>query len=132
MWTFPILFPVPSFNFIPSVLQRQDPDFVETFLPKPRAESPDHSDVCKRGWLKFNSISPMTVEICEMDQPTGHWHLERPIGTVQRAAASASSPPDTVLAGTGLPPQEPSLCQQGIAIFILRLGWGVWQTTQLE
>ena len=95
MWTFPILFPVPSFNFIPSVLQRQDPDFVETFLPKPRAESLDHSDVCKRGWLKFNSISPMTVEICEMDQPTGHWHLERPIGTVQRAAASANSPPPT-------------------------------------
>ena len=40
----------PSIYFLPSVLQRQEPTFVEAFSPKPGIEGLDHSVVCRLAW----------------------------------------------------------------------------------
>ena len=40
----------PSIYFLPNVLQRQEPTFVEAFSPKPGIEGLDHSVVCRLAW----------------------------------------------------------------------------------
>ena len=48
--TFAVVVPPPSIYFLPSVLQRQEPTFVEAFSPKPGIEGLDHSVVCRLAW----------------------------------------------------------------------------------
>ena len=74
------------------------------------------------GWLKLNSISPLTVEISEVDQPTRNWHFERSIGTVQRASASANSLATVRAGGTRPPKESPRCVSRGLATS--SFGWG--------
>ena len=50
MGTFPIVMPTPPFDFLPSILQGQEPAFVQAFGTKPGIEGFDHSVVCRLAW----------------------------------------------------------------------------------
>ena len=50
MGTFAVVVPAPPLNFLPRVLQRQDPTFVEAFSPKPGVEGLNLSVVCRLAW----------------------------------------------------------------------------------
>ena len=48
--TFPIVVPPPPLDFLPSILQRQEPAFVQTLFTKPGVEGLDHSVVSRLAW----------------------------------------------------------------------------------